>query len=702
VAATPADERRRRQREALVALARDRAARRPRLLVVEDVHWADRATASALASIAETLLGAAPIMLLLTTRHEGDAIDAAWLARAGQPSTTIIELRPLRPSEAQELAGLLLAGSRDEAVARCVDRAQGNPLFLEQLARHLRERLDDSVPVSVQTLIQARLDRLEDAHREALRAASVLGQRFTLAAQRAVLGQPAYDLAPLVQLLFLHPVTDGYLFAHALIRDAVYDLLLRSQRRELHFRAAAFFAGQDVVLHARHLDLAGDPNAALAYAAAARHEAQAYRNEGAAELAARGLELAVESAQRFEAACLVGRLQLDLGRAPAAREAFAAALDLATGDAGRCQAHLGLAEAMRLSDRLDEALAELAAAEAAATALDRPAELASIHHLRGNILFPLGRVDECVAEHGAALDHARRSGSPELEVKALGGLGDGEYMRGRMVSALDAFARCCAVAREQHLDRVEAANLGMVGFTRYLMLDLDQALHDSDTAVDLARRTGHQRAAIIAHHSACLCALMRLDLAEADVRAHAAATLTAQIGARRFEAENQLWLAESRLLAGDRARALALATSAMAISRETAIGFIGPAILGLVAWATESSSERATALAEAEALLARGAVSHNHLIFRRYAIEAALASGDWDGAVRHAGALRGYTADEPLPWAELIAARGQALAERGRGAPNAGELCRVRDVAARHALEALLPALDAALAQPVP
>jgi class 3 adenylate cyclase len=211
VAATPIDERRRRQREAFVALARERAARMPLLLVVEDVHWADRGTLSALAAIAEALLADAPVMLLLTTRHEGDPIDAAWLAQAGEPPITLIELRPLREAEAQKLAGLLLAGSADEAVARCVARAQGNPLFLEQLARHLRERLDDAVPVSVQTLIQARLDRLEEAHRDALRAASVLGQRFTLAAHRAVLGARDYDPTPLVQRLFLRPSAEGYL-----------------------------------------------------------------------------------------------------------------------------------------------------------------------------------------------------------------------------------------------------------------------------------------------------------------------------------------------------------------------------------------------------------------------------------------------------------------------------------------------------------
>lgn len=697
VTATPLEERHRRQLDAFVALARAQAARQPLLLVVEDMHWADPGSTDALAAVAATLLPASPAMLLLTTRREGDPIGAGWLARAGDPPVTLIELRPLRESDARELAGLLLAGSADEAVARCVDRAQGNPLFLEQLARHLRERLDDAVPVSVQTLMQARLDRLEPAHRDALRAASVLGQRFTLAAQRAVLGEPAYDPAPLVQRLFLRAVPDGYQFAHALIRDAVYDLLLRAQRRELHRRAAEHFAGQDAVLHARHLDLAGDPRAAAAYLPAARQRAQAYQAEEAAQLAARGLELAVTPAERFAAACLVGRLQLDLGRAAAAGDAYAAALGLAADAAGRCEAHLGIAEAMRLSDRLDDALVELAAAELEAVA--RPADLASIHHLRGNILFPLGRVEECVAEHAAALEHAHRSGLPELEVKALGGIGDGEYVRGRLVSAHRAFLRCCELARGLALQRTEAANLAMVGFMNFLMLDLGRARGDAEAALELTRRTGHQRPAIIAAHVAALCALARLDLAEAQAQSLAASAVTEQIGARRFEPENRLWLAECRMLGGERAQAVEIGRAAMAISRETAIGFIGPAILGLIAWATESAAEREAALAEAEALLARGSISHNHLLFRRYAIEAALDGADWDGAERHADALHAYTAAEPLPWAELIAARGHALAGHGRDPATGAGLAKLRDAAARHGCAYLLPALDAALAQ---
>jgi class 3 adenylate cyclase/tetratricopeptide (TPR) repeat protein len=705
IGATAVGERLSRRRQAFVELARLSGERYPLLLIVEDVHWADENTLADLAGACRGLADL-PVLLVLTTRPEGDPVASTWRLRAGSPRAAVIELGPLREAEAHRLAAMLLEGSRQEAVERCVARAQGNPLFLEQLARHLRERHDDSVPVSVQTLIQARLDRLDSVDREALRAASVLGQLLSLEALRAVLERPSYDPATLVQRLFLRTVPEGLLFAHALIRDGVYDLLLRAQLRELHRRAAMFFAGRDAVLHARHLDLAGDAAAAGAYATAARQQAAAYRNDMAAELAARGLALALVPEERLDLACLSGQFQLDLGRAEQARQSFVGALALAASDADRCRALIGIAEAMRLSDQLDQALAELALAEGAATTLGQPELLASIHHLRGNLLFPLGRVDECVAQHMAALTYARQSGSSDLEAKALGGLADGEYMRGRMVSAHRAFARCCELAREHGQARVEAANLGMVGFTRYLLLDLDQAMRDAEAAVELAERTGHRRAAIVAHHTAALCALMWLDLGRAEASAHAAADLTTSIGARRFEAENMLWLAEIRLLEGDRPAALELAQAALAVGRQTAIGFFGPAILGFIGWSSSTAAERRAALDEGEALLARGAVSHNHLIFRRYAIEAALEAEDWDAVLRHADRLSGYTAAEPLPWADLVIARGRALAAHGAsvGARRevTAELVRLRSTVTDSRLMAFLPALDAALAQPAP
>ena len=189
VAAAPIAELRGRINDAFAALVRATAARQRLLLIIEDLHWAGADLLSGLAA-AVAGSGGAPVLYVLTSRHENCPIDPTWLAGAGNPPTTVIDLDPLRKADALALAHELMLGCEADAVARCVERAQGNPLFLEQLARHLRERFDDALPVSVQTLVQARLDRLEASHRAALRAAAVLGQRFSLAALRAVLDEP--------------------------------------------------------------------------------------------------------------------------------------------------------------------------------------------------------------------------------------------------------------------------------------------------------------------------------------------------------------------------------------------------------------------------------------------------------------------------------------------------------------------------------
>ena len=361
------------------------AADQPLLLVVEDVHWAEPGTLDDLAAAA-TVVADLPVLLLMSTRREGDPIDAAWLARAAPVPATTVDLHPLRASDATSLAGELLSDADDQAVERCVARAQGNPLFLEQLLRHVREGDDDILPATIQTLIQARIDRLAPGDREALRAASVFGQSFTLPGLRAVLGEARFEPRRLVRRLLIRPTAEGYLFAHALIRDAVYDQLMRARRRELHGRAARFFASQDAGLRAQHLDRAADPAAAGAYATAARQQADAFHGEAALELASRGLEIAEAAADRFALACLVGRLQLGLGQIDAAQRAFAAALELADDPGERCRVLLGLAAAMRLSDRFDEALSYLDEASPLADGLGLADERSHIDHLRRDIL----------------------------------------------------------------------------------------------------------------------------------------------------------------------------------------------------------------------------------------------------------------------------------------------------------------------------
>ena len=156
----------------------------------------------------------------------------------------------------------------------------------------------------------------------------------------------------------------------------------------------------------------------------------------------------------------------------------------------------------------------------------------------------------------------------------------------------------------------------------------------------------------------------------------------------------------SRPPAGAGAGAAELVREALAISRETGMAYIGPGLLGWLALYTDDTDERRAALAEGEALLAAGSISHNYLFFYHAAIEAALATEDWAAAERYAAALEDYTRPEPLPWPDFIIARGRALAAWGRGErdPTAVERLRsLRAHAERAGLHSALAALEAAL-----
>jgi hypothetical protein len=144
-----------------------------------------------------------------------------------------------------------------------------------------------------------------------------------------------------------------------------------------------------------------------------------------------------------------------------------------------------------------------------------------------------------------------------------------------------------------------------------------RGLDDALAAIAAAAQVGHQRAEMIGHHAAYFCRREMLDAAASN-HVEEALTLAQRLGARRFEAE------------------------ALACRGEL----------------------RGVALAEGEALLAAGSPSHNHLQFRRDAIDACLDAEDWSGAEFHSDALESYTHEEPLPWSGFFIARGRALATR--------------------------------------
>jgi class 3 adenylate cyclase/tetratricopeptide (TPR) repeat protein len=690
-------------KRATVARLIERAsARQPRFLLVEDVHWADRLTLAHLAQLAITAAGC-PALLVMTTRSEGDPLDQAWRAATGGSPLLMIDLGPLDPVAARALAEPFLAANAALA-ERCVRRAAGNPLFLEQLLRHAEEGADVAVPGSVRSLVQARLDRLDPADKAALQAASVLGQRFDAAVLAHVLERPGYVPDSLVAHMLVRPQAEGgFLFAHALIRDAVYDGLLRSRRRELHRRAAAWFADRDPVLHAEHLDRAEDAAAARAYLVAARAQAAGYRNEAALRLVQRGLELAAEPTDQPALTLFEGDILHDLGAMPEALAAYGRALEVAGGDAERCRAWIGLAAVKRVTDDLDGASADLERAEAAASGQGLLAEAARVHYLRGNLCFPRGDIDGCLREHGRALELARRAKAPELEAAALGGLGDAEYVRGRMISAHERLSECIELCRQYGLGRIEVANLAQVAHTMVYFRPQGEAAEQATMAAQAAARVGHLRAELNAR-AAAMFALFNLDeVAACREQAENGQALVRRLGAWRFEASCLRHLGRLALRDGRRGEAVDLLREAVEVCRRTGITFEGPRTLSALALAVEDRAERRALLAEGEAIIRGGCVGHNPLWFYPDAIEVCLELGKPDEAEGHAAALEEFTRPEPLPWAAFYVARGHALAAWDRGKRDdatRAELERLADEARRAGLHLALPALEAALAMP--
>ncbi|MGQ0384298.1 MAG: BTAD domain-containing putative transcriptional regulator, partial [Gammaproteobacteria bacterium] len=195
----------------------------PLLLVIEDLHYAGGVEAARLGELAASVAGERA-MLVMSTRPEEDPIDAAWRARARGCPLTTLDLAPLSDDEARELAANH-PGLPDDVVADCIRRAQGHPLFLDQLlaAAGAGER---ALPDSVQALVLARMERLAPGDRQALLAASVLGLRFPRGAL-AALAQGA-DPDALVTTGMLEADDSELAFAHALVREAVYESLLPS------------------------------------------------------------------------------------------------------------------------------------------------------------------------------------------------------------------------------------------------------------------------------------------------------------------------------------------------------------------------------------------------------------------------------------------------------------------------------------------
>jgi hypothetical protein len=204
----------------------------------------------------------------------------------------------------------------------------------------------------------------------------------------------------------------------------------------------------------------------------------------------------------------------------------------------------------------------------------------------------------------------------------------------------------------------------MLALTRAVCGEVRQGLADCLEIAAEAARFGDPRSEVLARLIEAMISLYCADFERVRAVCDRGLELARPLGARRFEAELMALQGHAIGELGGATDAQVLLQRAAALALEAARTYCGPWCLGVQALHTPNVDRARDLLAQGEKLLAGDCVSHNHLEFRRVAIEFCLRHGDPREARRHAAALRDYTKEEPLPWSELIVRRAEYLADR--------------------------------------
>ncbi len=301
--------------------------RRPLVVVFEDLHWADSASLDLVRELL-ALCGRSALLLLLVFRPNRE--DGSWLLhetaeREFPHLYEAIQLKALETEQTRALVASLLAvdGLSVQVRALIVDKAEGNPYFVEEVVRSLIDRgvvqregdrwvardavSSIDVPDTLSAVLTTRLDRLGERARSVVQAASVIGREFRYDELVAVLGdERGLDevLLELQRREFVREVERVprrvFRFKHVLVQEAAYETVLLRRRAELHAAVASFIEQlqpERVEEIADHLLRAGESERAIPYlVSAGERAARAYSLPEAIARLERALELLDEDA----------------------------------------------------------------------------------------------------------------------------------------------------------------------------------------------------------------------------------------------------------------------------------------------------------------------------------------------------------------------------------------------------------------------
>jgi class 3 adenylate cyclase/tetratricopeptide (TPR) repeat protein len=751
--ADPSEELQRRIHDAATTVFAALAGEGPVVMCLDDVHWADASSLALVEHLLE-LCDEQPVLLVLCARAEREG--AWWRTRERVLRELPHRVRELtlealgEAVDAALLESLVGAGTLPEQLERrLLARAEGNPLYLEELVRSMIDggalvpanggwSFDRDVPVevpeTVEKVILARVDRLDSDAREVLAAAAVLGRQFTLDLLEAVASDPRVVRGALRTLQRADLVREGarwpepvFRFRHSLIQEAAYGSLLRRHRQELHRRAAEGIEGLGgeradalVGMLALHWEAAGDDERALT----------AHRR--AAEAAGRlfALEEAIEHwTGALEAAGRLGRPATDPDVLDARR--WRGALRYARGELGAAREDLetGVAGARAAGDRPREVeilldLAGVVRNEDWTRALAlfddavRRAEALGDSAIRVNALAR-GCIAYC---NQLRLTRAVDTGEGALAL-AEAGVGGREAL----VYALDALKLTAHQLGDlERLERLADRLLALVAESSEDLMVLQWTLleaayvplgrgrwEEAATLLQRARDISRERGQTVhdAPFAAGLCWLHRSrgDYAEAVAVAREVAAAMHDVGAGEWAAWLDADLGWALLESGDRAGAVEVLARGGQTAEKVAAPNPRARCTSLLAWAhasrgdldaTRDALERAeTALGVVEVPDGRAWLYGGHAYVA--AGRARLALGDAAGAEALVAPLRAPAED--AGWREVDAAAalvaGLARAAAGDDAAAHEALGRARAVAEAAGLPYLAGEARAALAR---
>ncbi len=604
------------------------AADRPRLLVLEDLHWADSTTLDFLCTLPELELDA-PIMAVMVTRPPlpgeslvGKLIDA---------TTQLIVLQPLDAEQARELVDTVLGPHElpPDLVELIVERAEGNPLFIEETLKSLGENgsieqvdekwrakgdiADIQLPETIESVLTTRIDGLDSSTRQVLQLASIVGRRFWSGVLADALAQRSIDreLVDLQKSAFVRALPYSsvsgnreFMFEHLMLQEVAYEGMLRGMRTELHGAVARWFEEQPASQRGEYDEL-------IAYhRERSEQPASAVPFLERAALAARGRGALLDAASLLERA-------INLATDPAMRAGVLVVVEEVAAEAG---------DSERRASAIDE-LESIAGADSD----DRVGAEAA--YRRARLLRDEGDLQAALPKAQLALELYTKLDDISYQGDALRLLGRIAHLWGDFPEALRCYRSSLPLERQAGDRQGQAEIFDLLGLAQVDLGHYTTGLDYFEAALDLFSELGNRimEARVQGHRANALCLLGRYD--EAVKSARAGLELASHSGSRPIRAGTQLALANALSARGEAEEAAAVAADAR--DQATEIGQPRLAARAILLMALNSYGELSKQnTREARALAKEHALPHVEVLSLAHEANLELVDGNIEAAER--------------------------------------------------------------------